>query len=389
MKMTSGCQLKKPSRESSRRGAVIPLLALSLIPLMGMMAFSIDYGYLRVVKSDLQRAADAAALSAVIELVPDPYGVQDYAAVRATVREYAQSNMTNAAGGLATFNVLDADIEMGRYDTATIYGTAPVTLHADGMYDCLRVTLRRDGSVNGAVPLFFAKLLGIKSKPVVATATAILRRGSVLKAGSDILPFALPESYWDSLTPGEQMSIYNDNTITDEDGNQVTVTDEFGQPIPGNWGTVDIGWENNSSSDLMYQIRHGLLQSDLDTLVSDGRLTDNSELTAPVTFQADAGISIGIKDSVRSIHGETRIIPIYDTVNGELVNNSGTGNNAEFGTVKWGVVKVLDSAWTGNSGTYIKSQKAYTYDGGIIPNPDLTDKSSVIDGAYAGASLVR
>ena len=40
-------------KSSPRRGAVVPLLAISIVPLMGMLAFSIDYGFLRVVKSDL------------------------------------------------------------------------------------------------------------------------------------------------------------------------------------------------------------------------------------------------------------------------------------------------------------------------------------------------
>lgn len=390
MKIPFCCRSSEKIRKSSsRRGAVVPLLAISIVPLMGMLAFSIDNGFLRVVKSDLQRTADAAALASVIELVPDPYGVQHLDQVRATLREYVQNNMATAADGSAAFVVLDADIEIGRYDENTIYDAGPVTIHQDGEFDTVRVTLRRDGSANGPVPLFFANVLGISNQPVVATATAVLRRGSTFEGGADILPFALPETFWDSLADGDQLSIYNDNTISDELGNAVTVLDEFGLPVPGNWGTVDVGYESNSSSDLMFQIRNGIVQGDLDALHSEGRLPDNSELRAPVLFQAETGISIGIKDSVRSIHGETRIIPIYDTVNGEFINNSGTGNNAEFHTVKWGVVKIIDSRWNGNNNTYITSQKAYTYDGGIVPNDDLRDKTTIIDGAFASAALVR
>src|ERR1700730_15110195 len=46
-----------------RRGAVAPLMALLMLPLLGMLAFSIDVGYIVRVQTDLQNAADAAALA--------------------------------------------------------------------------------------------------------------------------------------------------------------------------------------------------------------------------------------------------------------------------------------------------------------------------------------
>jgi Flp pilus assembly protein TadG len=50
-----------PSHDTRRRGATIPLFAILLVPLMGMLAFSIDIGWIALVKTDLQTAADAAA----------------------------------------------------------------------------------------------------------------------------------------------------------------------------------------------------------------------------------------------------------------------------------------------------------------------------------------
>src|SRR5947208_13128922 len=57
-----------------RRGAVAPLVALLLIPLLGMLAFSVDVGYMIVVRTELQNAADAAALAGAQQLM-DPYVV--------------------------------------------------------------------------------------------------------------------------------------------------------------------------------------------------------------------------------------------------------------------------------------------------------------------------
>ena len=60
------------THQTRRRGAIVPLFALLLIPLLAMLAFSIDAGYMVLVKTDLQNAADAAALAGA-EKMQDPY----------------------------------------------------------------------------------------------------------------------------------------------------------------------------------------------------------------------------------------------------------------------------------------------------------------------------
>ena len=65
------------TKAAGRSGAIAVAAAIIIPVLIGMMAFAIDCGFLLKTRSDLQRAADAASLSAVRELVPDPYGNQD------------------------------------------------------------------------------------------------------------------------------------------------------------------------------------------------------------------------------------------------------------------------------------------------------------------------
>jgi len=91
--------------EQKRKEAIVVLVAVLAVPLLSMVAFAVDYGYLLKVETDLQRSAAAAALAAVQELIPAPDGTQDIAAARAAVRLYAASN-TDDVG----FTVLDADI---------------------------------------------------------------------------------------------------------------------------------------------------------------------------------------------------------------------------------------------------------------------------------------
>src|SRR5271167_2746577 len=54
--------------EKRRRGATVPLFAILLVPLLGMLAFSIDIGFITFVRTDLQTAADAAALAGAEKL---------------------------------------------------------------------------------------------------------------------------------------------------------------------------------------------------------------------------------------------------------------------------------------------------------------------------------
>src|SRR4051812_36009508 len=66
------CPTIPPALQARRCGAVVPLVALLLIPLIGMLAFSVDIGYMIVVNTQLQNAADAAALAGAQQLM-DPY----------------------------------------------------------------------------------------------------------------------------------------------------------------------------------------------------------------------------------------------------------------------------------------------------------------------------
>src|SRR5438067_9546599 len=55
--------MRFPLNTNRRRGAIVPLFALLLIPLLAMLAFSIDAGWMVLTRTDLQNTADAAALA--------------------------------------------------------------------------------------------------------------------------------------------------------------------------------------------------------------------------------------------------------------------------------------------------------------------------------------
>ena len=208
-----------------------------------------------------------------------------------------------------------------------------------------------------------------------STATAVLQKPLALLPGAKIIPFSVPEDVWDGHDTGDQWSIYGDGRILDS----------LGAEVPSNWGTLDIGKTDNSTADLNRQILNGLRQSDIDVLYTDGRITTTDYIDAShtVSMQADTGMSLGLKQSVTRIHGETRILPIYDFNSGEA------GNNLEYNIVRWGVVTVVDSNWQGSMNTDVITEKSYDYHGELRPNPDLSSTTGYIEGAYTSPVLVE
>lgn len=351
-----------------RRGVIMVLAALLMVALVGMVAFAVDYGYLLKIRTDLQRSADAAALAAVQDLIRRPDGTQDLSAARETARTYARNNL-----GDGLFQVADADIQIGRYDPDSIYST--VTLLNTGTFDTVRVTLRRDGVSNSKAPLFFARAMGIQDAAITATSTAVLQKAQLMEPGAEILPFATPVDLWNSLEPGDQWSAYGDGKLKDQDGNDV----------PGNWGTTDIGDTGNSSSDLNDQILTGLHQSDLDDLYADGRIAQNDyiDCSVPAWMQGDTGLSSGLKQSVTQVHGQKKLIPIYDTLANPM------GGHVDFHIIGWGVVTVIDSEWSGYVNTRVIVEKSHWFNGKLRPKDSLNATSGYIDGAYTSPVLVE
>jgi len=55
-------KIARPIR--GERGSILVITALSLVALVGFVGLALDLGHLYVVKTELQNAADAAALAA-------------------------------------------------------------------------------------------------------------------------------------------------------------------------------------------------------------------------------------------------------------------------------------------------------------------------------------
>jgi hypothetical protein len=212
-----------------RRGVVAPFMAVLSVPLLAMMAFSVDVGWIFTARAELQNAADAAALAgatAHLNAPPAwagggttpgaPYGLMDgfvlyatkspaltqaqvVARAEANSRLYAQYYASrNSAGGITGLKLADGDVTFGylhsdmtTYDEPPTGTTFPNTVH---------VKLKMDGTSNAALPLFFANVLGVSKQNLTADAYATIFNGPVtsLNGSGGLLPLAVDQNFWNA-----------------------------------------------------------------------------------------------------------------------------------------------------------------------------------------------
>ena len=123
----------------------------------------------------------------------------------------------------------------------------------------------------------------------------------------------------------------------------------------GNFGTVDIGNNNNSVPDLRRQIRYG---PNADDLAPYGGKLELDPQTETIELNGDTGVSAGIKDAIADVVGKPKTIMLYDKI-------TGNGNNTYYRIVGFVGITILDFDFTG-SDKYVKIQPSYVSDGTVI-----------------------
>lgn len=376
---------------ATRRGTVTVLAALFSIVMLGMVAFSVDIGYVLSVKEELQRTADAAAMAAAWELadslgdnLPAESAVLAGRAAAATVASnnivgkvapQIDSNYCNQSNGDLVFGYLSSLSNPNAMDTSST-----------SLFNAARVKVRRDETLNGSAPLFFANIFGISTQSLEAEATAGLVRnigGFQTPAGGgniDLLPFALDRDthlHWLAGCGSDNYS-YNEETgavSCGPDGKVEVNLYPQGTGSPGNRGTVDIGGANNSTNDIARQILYGISEADFAALGKPLVF----DACGKLTLNGDTGISAGVKDELTAIKGQPRIIPIFSEVNGP-------GNNAIYTIVAWQGIRIMDVKLTGPMNKkHVTIQMAPVLTKGVVPSTKTTVSYQV----YSPAVLLQ
>lgn len=174
-----------------RRGGVAVIIALSMVVLMGFAALVVDLGYARLVQSQLQSAADAAAMGGAARLDGTVAGLDD---ARETAVAVAAMNEVRKAPLVLDANVGNAesgDVVLGRWDSdaGTFTATTDPTL-----VNAVRVNARDD-----EVAPLFSKVAWNKDEMGVGVSSTA-RRGEELGAGgvSWYLPFGLADCLFET-----------------------------------------------------------------------------------------------------------------------------------------------------------------------------------------------
>lgn len=187
---------------SNERGVIAPLVALLMVPLLGMAALAIDTAMMYSEHAQLQNGADASALAIAQQC--------------SQAETACPPDQRTTAAGYANGNALDKHSNVLSAIANATTRRVDVTLQSQ----------MPDGTPHFSLP--FAKALGIPSADIRATATAAWEYPSNLKG----FPLALSRDCW-NLNPATAASAALQK-ITWKPG--TTCTNDAGHAVPGGWG---------------------------------------------------------------------------------------------------------------------------------------------------------
>ena len=186
-------------RSRDQRGAVIVMVTGMLVMLLGFAAMVLDLGYLFVVRTELQSAADAAALAGAGYLFPLVSNNPNWSVAQAqTTAAFA---MNKAAGVFLG----DGQVQTGYWNLTGTPSGLQATSITPGPNDVAAVMVninKSAGNNGGPVNLFFGRILGINTMDAAARAVAVVGFGPKAVVNNWIFPVAISkclyDNYWNS-----------------------------------------------------------------------------------------------------------------------------------------------------------------------------------------------
>jgi hypothetical protein len=390
---------KSKTNQRQRNAAVAPLVLILLIPLLAMVAFSVDTGYVCVVKAELQNAADSAALAGASQLLLPRVG-NNYTdatlinaaktAARAEAQAYAKLNF----GGSTALQLLSSDITFSNNASTGLVSnvldstaTASKSLNAnngdddsgDGVVssllsgaaelpDSVQVVLRRDDNANRPLSLFFAPILGVKSWSGTASATAYVNASSAPITGflgwdggpnGLLLPITFSVDTWNTfLKTGAspdgktydnfEVSLPKSGTPPASTVKSTASGDETPElngvypdkKMPGNFGLIRLDpTATPNEPNASRWILNGPTHQELSNFGPNG-------LQAAVDSPMDVPVGTGLKSSLvpdfEAIIGQPRVVPLFSKYNGN-------GSKAKYTIVGFAGVTVVKATGRGSN----------------------------------------
>jgi Flp pilus assembly protein TadG len=355
------------------------MFGLMLPVFIGFAALAVDTSMIAVARGQLNTASDAAALAGAMGLSSENRvrGATDLTteitAANSQAVAFAQKNTAIGSTPIISTNTSNSStgqIVVGYLDTSSKGSTLNSSSSMTTKFNSVQVTLYRDSTHGGAVPTVFGQLMGYNGANLTVQSTATAQPYSVSGFEADgsldaqLLPITLDMTTWLQMMPTTFKFSYSGSTLSGG-ASPTTSTDQYTYnssngtvssgadgiyesllyPVesgsPGNWGTINVGVSNNSTSVLGAQIRYGITPAQMATFPNSTISLDSTQTPPSITFSGDPGISAGIKDDLTAIIGQPRFVPIYDT-------NGGNGNNAWYRVVYFQAARILSVNFQGN-----------------------------------------
>jgi Flp pilus assembly protein TadG len=381
--------IRSQSNRDARTAAIAPLTAVLLIPLLAMAAFAVDIGWISLTQSDLQNAADSAALAAASQLTNGfvSYNLPGQSAVNqnsilntseAAARTYAKNFAGyNRAGNVTLTTLPNADVEFGSTDASGNYTTPAV-----GYPNTVKVTVRRDATANGPLRLFFGPILGLSSVNLKATAASAVYAVTIDSFSNNanfklnLLPITYDVNNWNNFIA----------TGADPDGN--VTKDSSGSPQlniypsvkdSGNFGLLSLDGSHAGASTVSSWISDGMQQSEVQGLLSAGGQTPLMPLSqhnpnilpqnatdgmGSWNWIGDTGMKTSVLHTLSGYTGNTFILPLFQPLNGapgsSYTAGNGQGSNYYYNIVKFVSLQVI----------YVDNKSVIVVPGATVVNLD-------------------
>lgn len=344
---------------SPRQGAMMILVGLLLTVIFFFAALVVDHGYTSVTKSRLQATADAASLAGIDILSSD--GRLGGTAVA----EQLAAEAVSAARQVAALN-WPTELPLNSETDVTI---TLGMVNADGDFVETPPAVATAISVEVLAPevsMVFAPVLGITKRNVGALAVASyateVQEIRIREPGTraPIFPLTVSRTQWELTLLGIGPDSYRwsdeyQSFSTAPDG--LVEHDLFNgdKNSSGNFGTINIGRSNNGMPGLVDQISNGATEQQLDAFGGSLAL---DPVSGTLEIPGDPGLGGPVFTAVQGIIGETRLIPIFDSV-------TGNGSNTVYTITGFAGVRIVDANGKGKN-KYIRIQPASVSHSSIV-----------------------
>jgi Flp pilus assembly protein TadG len=433
-----------------RKGVMAMITALILLALLGMVACAVDVGYIAMSRTQLHVAADASALAAGTELIDglgyDPPETNDEVVADATDQAVIFAGKHQNARSTSTYIDEDRDIEFGEAtfdaDGCNCWQKTPASEGASH-YNYVEVTPLRNqagsGAGDGPVSLIFARLLGVDTTSIRATATAARLPANGFRVveeddTANVMPFAFRDKAWEKFLRAEEYYEDHPNVFSERPNwdsgpmnqrlNQILDsndpdTNSRNDPLFGDGTTVQNSKQTTydqygrsqegavtTGSDLRLELKiypnntgssgnfgtvdlgaGGNSTNELRRKIREGLNAEdlshyeNNQIQLsyndPLNEGANPGLSNGMKSALDDVRGQCKAIVLYDSL-------TGNGNNAVYRLVKFVSVSIVYN----DQAKDVRVQRCTLVDNSTVPDTeedDIDDNNTI----FTPLTLIR